>query len=266
MSNQNTVSVRDIESLLVCLPGIQKARVVINDWGAIEEIHILTGLGRNPKQIVRDIQSALKAKWDISVDRRKISVAQIRVGLPDPLGRLRYSGIEFWTDGLTGRTDLTVTLETGTEGQDTVYVGKAQCDATESAILLGVAKATCLAVNLALEPPHAFFVDDVATLEIGMTQAVAVLVDLLTPRKNHEQMVGCALVRRDIRESCVRATLDAVNRRMELIPRRGSVSRPDEATNAPGGSLDHEPKDGPKDEPDVRRDQPQDKPQEKPPD
>jgi hypothetical protein len=31
---------------------------VVNDWGAIEEIHILTGLGRNPKQIVRDVQSA----------------------------------------------------------------------------------------------------------------------------------------------------------------------------------------------------------------
>jgi hypothetical protein len=228
LSGHNTVSVKDIESLLVCLPGIQKARVVINDWGAIEEIHILTGLGRNPKQIVRDVQSALKAKWDISVDRRKISVAQVRVALPEPLGRLRYSGIESRTDGLTGRTEISVTLERGQDEQHMVYVGKAECDGTESAILVGVAKATCMAVNSALEPPHAFFVDDVTTLEIGMTSAVAVLVDLLTPRKNQEQMVGCALVRRDVQEACVRATLDALNRRMETIPQRGTVAKPGE--------------------------------------
>ena len=87
MSSKKIVSVKDVEGLLVCLPGIQKARVVVNDWGAIEEIHILTGLARNPKQIVRDVQSALKAQWDITVDRRKVSIAQVKASLPT---RLRF--------------------------------------------------------------------------------------------------------------------------------------------------------------------------------
>ena len=35
MSERRTVSVKDIESLLTCLPGVQKARVVVNDWGEL---------------------------------------------------------------------------------------------------------------------------------------------------------------------------------------------------------------------------------------
>ncbi len=217
------MSLRDIEGLLVCLPGVQKARVVINDWGAIDEIHILTGLGRNPKQIVRDVQSALKAKWDISLDRRKISVAQIRVGLPKTLGRLKYVSLDLKSSGSTGKIELSVTLERGAEDELAAYIGRVQCDSNETSLLLGISRATCLAVNLALEPPHAFSVDDVTSFQIGSSRAVAILLDLVTPRRNREQMVGCAVVRRDVKEACVRATLDGVNRRMELIPARGTV-------------------------------------------
>jgi hypothetical protein len=239
VSERRTVSVKDIESLLVCLPGIQRARVVVNDWGAIEEIHILTGLGRNPKQIVRDVQSALKAQWDITVDRRKVSVAQIQAGLPEPTSRLRYSGLEVKTDARTGKSEIAVSLDRVGEAQAPSYVGKAVADSAEVSTLLGVAKATCLAGNLTLEPPNAFFVDDVSATTIGQYQAVVVLLDLLTPRRNQEQMVGCALVKRDIREACVRATLDAMNRRMEVLPQKGSIraepAEPAEGTAPPGG-------------------------------
>ncbi|MEX0975113.1 MAG: hypothetical protein WD024_07200 [Bacillota bacterium] len=228
MSERRTVSVKDIESLLVCLPGIQKARVVVNDWGAIEEIHILTGLGRNPKQIVRDVQSALKAQWDITVDRRKVSIAQIQAGMPEPSSRLRYSGLEVKTDARTGKSEIVVTLDRSGDGQSPSYVGKAVSDSTEVSTLLGVARATCLAGNLTLEPPNAFFVDDVATVEIGQYRSVAVLLDLLTPRRNQEQMVGCALVKRDLREACVRATMDAMNRRMEVLPQKGTTKPADD--------------------------------------
>jgi hypothetical protein len=220
VSEKKTVSVRDIEALLVCLPGIQKARVVVNDWGAIEEIHILTGLGRNPKQIVRDVQSALKAQWDITVDRRKVSVAQIQTSLPASPGRIRYVGLEVKSDARSGRSEILVTLDRAIDGQTAVYVGKSAADSSEVSVLLGVAKATCLAANLTLSPPNAFFVDDVAVFSLGQREAVAVLVDLLTPRRNHEQLVGCAAIKRDKKEACVRATLDAMNRRLEVLPHR----------------------------------------------
>lgn len=252
MSDRRTVSVKDIESLLVCLPGIQKARVVVNDWGAIEEIHILTGLGRNPKQIVRDVQSALKAQWDITVDRRKVSVAQIQAGMPEVSGRLRYMGLEVKTDARTGKSEIAVTLDRAIERETASYVGKSISDSTEASTLLGVARATCLAGNLTIEPPNAFFVDDVGTLSIGQYRAVAVLIDLLTPRRNQEQMVGCALVKRDIREACVRATLDAMNRRMEVLPQKNLGKAP-ATPDAPvaGAGPEKLSETGPKEEPTV---------------
>lgn len=229
------MSVKDIEALLVCLPGIQKARVVVNDWGAIEEIHILTGLGRNPKQIVRDIQSALKAQWDITVDRRKVSVAQVQTTLPSP-GRIRYVGLEVRSDARSGKSEIVVTLDRAIDGQTASYVGKAVADSSEVSTLLGVARATCLAANLTLTPPNAFFVDDVATLTIGQREAVAVLVDLLTPRRNQEQLVGCAIVKRDLREACVRATLDAMNRRLEVLPQKPFSPAPEAPKDGRGQS------------------------------
>lgn len=156
MSTKKVVSVKDVEALLVCLPGIQRARVVVNDWGAIEEIHILTGLDRGPKQIVRDVQSALKAQWDITVDRRKVSVAQVRTSLPESPGRLRYVGLDVKSDARTSKSQVCVTLERSQEDQIATYSGKAEVDGTEISLLFGIARATCLAVNLTIEPPTRF--------------------------------------------------------------------------------------------------------------
>lgn len=233
MSNAKKVRVSDIESLLVCLPGIQKARVVINDWGAIEEVHILTGLRRNPKQIVRDVQSALKAQWDITLDRRKVSVAQVRAGSSEQVSRLRYCGLDLKTDGRTGRTEISVTLDRTVNSDRIAYVGKAHADISESSTLMGVARATGLAANQTLEPPNAFSIEDVCMIQMGTMRAVAVLLSLLTPRRNHEQMVGCALVRRDLLEACVRATLDGMNRRLEVLPRRGDILRAGDGPEGP---------------------------------
>ncbi|MGI6620096.1 MAG: hypothetical protein ACOX35_01405 [Bacillota bacterium] len=226
MSQRKTVSVSDVENILVCLPGVQKARVVVNDWGAIEEIHILTGLDRNPKQIVRDVQSALKAQWDITVDRRKVSVAQLKSTTPLTPGRLRYAGLEMKTDTGTGKSEVCVTLERSNEEQKAVYVGRAETDGTEGPLLFAIARATCLAVNLTIQPPNAFFPDDVALIQVGPRRAVAVLVTLVTPRGNHEELLGAAIIRREPMEACVRATLDALNRRLEVLPVQGSVERP----------------------------------------
>ncbi len=102
-------------------------------------------------------------------------------------------------------------------------MAKVEADGTEISLLSGVAQATCLAVNLTIEPPNAFFVDDVNLVSVGHKKAVAVLVGLVTPKRNHEELLGSALVRREAREASVRATLDAMNRRLEVLPQRGSL-------------------------------------------
>ncbi len=220
MSLKTSITIKDVESMLVCLPAVQKARVVVNDWGAIEEIHILTGLNRNPKQIVRDVQSALKAQWDITLDRRKVSVAQIKTQTIEPFGRLRYVGLEVKTDAKTRSCNVCVTLERHFKGHRAVYTGKTKADDVEISRLNALARATCKAVNLTIKPPYEFFADDVAFIDIGQRKAIAVLVGLITPGGNHEGLVGASLITQETDEACVQATLDALNRRYQVLPRQ----------------------------------------------
>lgn len=69
-------TIQEAERLLMSLNGVLSARVVARPGGAIEEIHLLTTDEVRPKQTVRNVESALLSYFDLSVDHRKISVAQ----------------------------------------------------------------------------------------------------------------------------------------------------------------------------------------------
>src|SRR5918998_3610548 len=68
--------VRRAENLLTSLEGILSARVVTTPLGDVSEIHVLAQSGLQPKQLVRNIESALLAQLGLKVDHRKISIAQ----------------------------------------------------------------------------------------------------------------------------------------------------------------------------------------------
>ncbi|GMR13098.1 MAG: hypothetical protein BMS9Abin29_1297 [Gemmatimonadota bacterium] len=67
------------EELLNSLVGVVSARVVARPGGSVEEIHLLATRDLTPKQIVRNVESALLARFDLEVDHRVISVAQAEV-------------------------------------------------------------------------------------------------------------------------------------------------------------------------------------------
>ncbi|MEE8267728.1 MAG: hypothetical protein V3R97_02340, partial [Gemmatimonadales bacterium] len=68
--------VRRAENLLTSLEGVLSARVVTTPLGEVSEVHILAQAGLSPKQVVRNVESALLAQLGLKVDHRKISVAQ----------------------------------------------------------------------------------------------------------------------------------------------------------------------------------------------
>jgi hypothetical protein len=68
--------VRRAENLLTSLEGILSARVVTTPLGEVSEVHILAQAGLAPKQLVRNIESALLAQLGLKIDHRKISIAQ----------------------------------------------------------------------------------------------------------------------------------------------------------------------------------------------
>lgn len=68
----------DAEQLIGALSGVVSAHIVTDGTGRMVEIHVLARPNLHPKQVVRNVESALSAGLGIHVDRRIVSVAQIR--------------------------------------------------------------------------------------------------------------------------------------------------------------------------------------------
>lgn len=67
----------EAEALLSSLAGVVSAHVVTEDDDPVE-IHILSSAELHPKQVVRNVESALSAGLGMKIDRRIVSVAQVR--------------------------------------------------------------------------------------------------------------------------------------------------------------------------------------------
>lgn len=71
----SVLPLRRAEELILTLPGVLSVRIVPNDTGAVDEIHVLTTDLVPPKNTVRNIESALIAQLGMRVNHRKISIA-----------------------------------------------------------------------------------------------------------------------------------------------------------------------------------------------
>ena len=74
--NPDPWGIKRVENLITGLTGVLSARVVVTPLGEVTEVHVLTRSDIQPKQVVRNIESALMAQLGFKVDHRKISVAQ----------------------------------------------------------------------------------------------------------------------------------------------------------------------------------------------
>lgn len=71
----SVLPLKKAEELLATLQDVVSARIVADATGAIDAIHLLVMGSTTPKQVVRNVESALMAHLGVRVDHRKISVA-----------------------------------------------------------------------------------------------------------------------------------------------------------------------------------------------
>ncbi len=220
----------EVQELVGQLPGIQSCRLVCNDWGAIEEFHVLAGDERHPKQIVRDIESALAAKWGLQVDHKRVSVASLTSGS----GR---SGEQSTGSG-TAWIELVSIRSTSHPGQQylevEVTVRTASGDATGRADG-GIARAkhgrlsaeaATRALNEILPPGHYIQMEDIRSVDMAAGPVVCVQHSLLRQRIASLLIVGAAPVQGDDwSRAAVQATVAAVNYHIEHFSAANSAKR-----------------------------------------
>lgn len=217
MDPQETrVRAEDIEEALSQVAEIKAARVVASPDGVIQEVHVLASPSKAPKQLVRDIESTIMAQFGIPIDHKKISIAQLghdavtKNGSAPASVRPKIASINSSVMGV--QTTVTVTLEIG--GTD--FVGKSAGPNSQTGRQRLVADATLDAISQHGDGGHAFALEDVSVLPLGK-EHVAVACVTLVSTLGEQSYAGSALVRQNEKDSIVRATLDAINRRMGFL-------------------------------------------------
>lgn len=194
------------KELISRLPGVLNVEIVM-EHNLVREVHVLSDQTRAPKQIVRDIQSAMAARFQVDIDHRIVSVAQIPT-LPNLAEkRLVCQRLEL----STGRecTTIAVTLELdgiqkkGESSAAPFSYSRTRC----------IAQATVEAINAFLSSDCRFSLLDCKNVNVGERNVTIVGVQLSAYGKS-EFLVGACPVGDDPDLSVVGAALDAVNRRI----------------------------------------------------
>lgn len=217
----------EVERLLCSLAGVVSAHVVANPMGRLDEIHILASPLFGPKQIVRNVESALSAGLGIVVDRRIISVAQIR---RDALEPNRPILAEFQTTAepeppsaaeptrrlVYVRYDAHSRTNAGTECRVTMrresaeFIGEGNGAGTTPGRALAGARAAFAAIASAFERDE-FGLESATTVEANGKPYVLVAARAVEGRET-VPLTGVAPLDRSPEEAAILASLQATNR------------------------------------------------------
>lgn len=221
------------EELIATLPGVVSVRIVATESGLVDTIHVLTTGETQPKQTVRNVESALMAHLGMRVDHRKVSVATttargtpaagtpaaVMAAVASPVG----AGESAAPAGTPGRTMLFedveirgsrtkgVTCKVTLRRGDEVYVGESEgaesdrsrVDVAARAALAAIAKSEGNERRLSLEGSKLVEAFDREFVFVGVTVRLG---------RDSALMTGSAEVKDSAETAAVLAVLDATNR------------------------------------------------------
>jgi len=214
MAEKKVVQETIIQQLVNEVEGVVSSKVKQNENGDIIEIHVLADKSRNAKQIVRDIQSAVTAKFDMDIDHRVISIAQLNCGtILTKEFRLIYKGMELISKGREVETK--VILSYG----DKDYCGYQKGINTRNNINRMVVKATLQAVGEFMDFQDVFIDEGIKDFVIADKSIVNVAITYID-KNGEELLIGSSVVLGDLKEAIIKATLDAVNRKIKKLMSR----------------------------------------------
>jgi hypothetical protein len=213
--------ITEVEREICRLPDVSIARIVVDDIGAVTEVHIVAKEGKHPKQIVRDVQSVALASFGIEIDRRVISVVQLDHVNDGPeqceVPRPSIVGITAESSGLRSFVKVALALES------IEAIGYAEGSIATTARHRLVAIATIDALRQLESSAASIDIDHAQVVRIGEHDIAVVTIVFIDPPSEHV-VVGSALVRaQQDADAVARAVLDATNRRLARGPAPSAV-------------------------------------------
>jgi hypothetical protein len=146
----------------------------------------------------------------VSVEEQVCETTAVPVPGPRSVGRPSIAKMHLVSAGLD--VTASVTLASGAR----TATGESRGLASPSGVHRAVAVATLRAVEELVGEVARVELEHLEITPMGTERTVVVLLTLLTAQGS-EHLTGAAAVRDDVRQAVIRATLDALNRRLELL-------------------------------------------------
>lgn len=223
---------------LRAVPGVLDADVDPDDRGGLGTLRLDLEPGVDEGTVAGQVSQVLREQFGLGVDADRVElldagvdvveeaspapvppvptvehtteVRTVTLPLPRPAGRPSIAKMHLVSAGL----DVTASVTLASGGR--TAVGEARGLASPSAVHRAVATATLRAVEQLVGSGVRVELEHLEVANMGAERTVVVLLTLLTDRGG-ESLTGAAAVRDDVRQAVIRATLDALNRRLELL-------------------------------------------------
>lgn len=201
---------KEVESFLTNIKSVMSCKIVVDATNAISEIHVLSDNSRHTKQIARDIRSALLSNFDISVDYKIISVAQITQDLSINTNfRLVY-------DGYTNETTSDyIKIYVKLSCDEKEYTGEAEGIKSEKNILKVAASATIDAIKNSIGL-DCFIAEDIQICKIAGQEVVITAITHIE-KGDENILIGSSIILNNLIDSTIKSTLNAINRKVCLF-------------------------------------------------
>lgn len=217
---------REIVAALRDVPGVADADVEPDDDGGMGLLRLGLEDGVDEVAVATSVGRLLRERFGLGVDADRVQIveeAEVRgsAGRPDPeieievphqrpAGRPAISRMHLVSSGLDVTATVTLTSE------DRTAAGESRGSASQSGVQRAVATATLRAVEELSGDAARFELDHLEVSQVGSDRMVVVALTMLSSRGT-ERLTGAAAVREDVRQAVIRATLDALNRRLETL-------------------------------------------------
>lgn len=207
----------DVERALAGLAGMVAVRLVPGFERPVDELHALVVEDRSPKQVVRDVQSLLYTRFDLSIDHRVISVVQLSED--DPLTRIddattpprvALTRVSITQSASDASVSVVVTDNDGIE-----HVGTTASEVSPAGQRMAAGTATIQAVDDVLAPATTLTLSGLDQVRCGGVDVMLAVIEVRAAR-TMLTLTGSAVVRRGEIDAAARAVLDGLNRVLQM--------------------------------------------------
>lgn len=215
MSKLGSGQVTFCEERLRDLPDVVSARVILGSDGTAEKVQVLAGAERTASEVVGDVVAVFRKYFSVEIKPEMISVSHLqepseRDEAISSERRPRFAGLNMSSKG--NQIEVRVEIAKGDAIVSGVAVGPASARNRQRL----VAQATLTALGSQSQSGYSFVLEDLAVIPLAGKRVALVAVSLLSPL-GEECLTGTAVVVEEESEGIVRATLDAINRRLSVL-------------------------------------------------